>query len=110
MTITKIFSINARFLCYGVITALMPLPTAAIDRLNAQDYSCDGVNEQVKADGAVIVRYPSKRPPGLTLYDRYVADVGFCESDELLQSTAISTRDGMCSLSACRERSHSNDR
>ncbi len=108
MTRLKMLLWYGRCLC--VVAALIPLSASAIDRLNGQDQSCAQVNERIDAKGAIIVRYPSSRSPGLTLYDRYVADIGFCAFDEGRETKMVSTRDGLCELSACRHRFNTNDR
>ena len=54
------------------------LPAEAIGRYNSTAMSCDRVQATIAADGAAIMRYRSKRSPGLPLYGRYVDDGRFC--------------------------------
>lgn len=92
------------------VTLLLAPPAVAVDRLNASEHPCASIHERIESEGAIIVRYPSSRPIGLTLYDRYVAGAYMCGSDDGLVNVTVPAHDGMCTLTACQHQSHSNDR
>lgn len=54
------------------------LPAHAIKRYTITNMACEKVQSLVRNDGAAILRYPSKKVAGMTLYDRYVRDSNFC--------------------------------
>lgn len=73
----------------------------AISRYNIGGKSCGEVQSIVAREGAVILRYTSKR--GLPLYDRYVADSRFCVSSEYATLVTVPTRDNkFCRVYRCR--------
>lgn len=76
----------------------------AISRYDAQSMSCDRIQAAVRKEGAVILRYSSARNPGLPLYDRYVANDGYCEFDEYAQTTWVPAADTRsCPVSVCKD-------
>jgi len=79
---------------------------AAVDRVESLAEPCDFIQQRIKSDGDLVVRYPSTRQPGLILYDRYVENLNQCSSDEQLVSATVPSRDGMCDLRACRFDNH----
>ena len=74
-------------------TIVAASPAAAISRYDTQSLTCDQVRQRVISEGAVILRYPSKRVPGMTLYDRYVTRNAQCESHEYAERAYVPTRD-----------------
>lgn len=75
---------------------------AAISRYNAPALSCDDARAKIRTEGAVILRYPSKRVANMTLYDRYVRDSDACDSNEYAEWTDIPTRDNpKCPVLSC---------
>ena len=54
----------------------------AVSRYDPTRMSCDRVQSTIERQGAVILRYQSRRVAGLPLFDRYVADVRFCRQGE----------------------------
>ncbi|MGL4404470.1 MAG: hypothetical protein ACRCT6_01810, partial [Notoacmeibacter sp.] len=53
-------------------------------------------------NGAAILRYPSTRKPGLTLFDRYVADSRFCQIDEIGKWASVPAKDVQsCRVISC---------
>ncbi|MDQ0454042.1 hypothetical protein [Rhizobium paknamense] len=79
----------------GVLLAVSFVATdaLAIQRYNSTTMTCEGVRQAVRSEGATILRYPSKRVAGMTLYDRYVRDRGFCNSNEYAERATVPTRD-----------------
>jgi hypothetical protein len=56
----------------------------------------------IAADGAAIMRYRSKRNPGLPLYGRYDDDGRFSEADEYARTVFIPARDmAQCPVHEC---------
>jgi hypothetical protein len=77
-------------------------PAAAISRYNSQSLTCAQARQHVIDEGAVILRYPSKRVPGMTLYDRYVTRTAQCSSNEYAERAYVPTRDEpRCPVLAC---------
>lgn len=74
----------------------------AIERLNALQSSCERVQQVVARDGEVILRFPSTRVAGLTLYTRFVRGDLQCDSREMADKSSISTARGeVCKLYVC---------
>lgn len=65
----------------------------AISRYTSTSMSCARVHATIQREGAAIMRYRSTRNPALPLYGRFVAGNGWCEADELAQSTTIPAAD-----------------
>lgn len=93
-------------ICGGLMLALpVTTPAHAIERLQAGSYSCSQLQSAVRQQGAVVIRYPSSRTPGLTLYDRYVASQRYCARGEVLEKASVPARDtASCRLSFCETR------
>lgn len=78
----------------------------AISRYNIGGKSCGEVQSIIAREGAVILRYRSKR--GLPLYDRYVAGSRYCVSNEISVLVTVPTRDNKsCRVYRCRAYSSS---
>jgi hypothetical protein len=78
------------------------LPASAIERVNTNKLSCVKVQTKLIQNGAAILRYPSKRNPSLTLYDRYVGDSRYCPLDEIGKWTSVPAKDTRsCRVIAC---------
>ncbi len=83
----------------------------AIERLSATVATCAAVIDVVQRDGDVILRFPSKRIPGMTLYTRYVRNDRQCESNDRTVTKSVKTADQpQCELLVCSPRSHSQRR
>ncbi|TPP10683.1 hypothetical protein [Rhizobium glycinendophyticum] len=77
-------------------------PAAAISRYNSQSLTCAEARQRVIDEGAVILRYPSKRVPGMTLYDRYVTRNAQCDANEYAERAYVPTRDEpRCPVLSC---------
>jgi hypothetical protein len=53
-------------------------PALAISTQVSTQISCPAIRSLIQRQGAVILRYTSKRPPGLSIYDRAVVDSSKC--------------------------------
>ncbi|KQV36348.1 hypothetical protein ASC96_28150 [Rhizobium sp. Root1204] len=90
---------------------LFTLPAGAIERMYAARASCQQVQGIIARDGAVILRFPSKNVPGLTLYTRYVRSEFKCDSDFGISVRNIETADDInCRLKECTRKSRGSNR
>ncbi len=69
------------------------LPSAAISRYHSPSLSCDEIKSRIADERAVILRYPGKRNPALTVYDRYVASASMCDSHQTTERMSIPASD-----------------
>lgn len=77
-----------------VITLLIGLvatPSFAITRFNPLSMSCETARATVRQQGAVIFRWTS--PQGLPLYDRFVRNSRYCDTNQYAEWKNIPTRD-----------------
>ncbi len=96
MSLLKTVSIAA------LLLGVFALPAQAIERVNTNKLSCATVQTKLIQNGAAILRYPSKRNPSLTLYDRYVGDSRYCERDEIGKWASVPAKDTRsCRVIAC---------
>ena len=78
----------------------------AISRHNSQSLSCDSVHAIIDREGAAIMRYQSRRNPGLTLFDRFVSNAAFCDTEKYPVPATIPTADtNRCEVFRCVDRS-----
>ena len=86
-------------------TALLAITTGealAISRYQTMSMSCDQVHAALRRDGAAILRWQSRRNPGLPLYGKYVSDSRFCELGEVIDFESVPTRDARsCPVYQC---------
>ena len=77
-------------------------PALAIQRYNIETMTCSSVQSAVNRDGAAILRWQSKRNPGLPLYDRYVRNFLFCDTQEFTTRDYLPTADNAsCPVLKC---------
>ena len=87
-----------------VLLGAFALPAQAIERVNTSKLSCATVQTKLVQNGAAILRYPSKRNPSLTLYDRYVGDSRYCGLDEIGKWASVPAKDARsCRVIACQK-------
>lgn len=86
-----------------VTLAAATLPAQAISRYQSTGMSCAAIQDVISKQTAAIMRYPSKRVPGLVLYDRYVKNGNYCDSGEVTETVTIPSRDGQCPVYHCIE-------
>lgn len=88
----------------GLALAASAAQAHAISRYNSESLTCDEARSIVAHEGAAILRY-SGRNPGMTLYDRYVAHGGYCQSSEYAKNDWVPTADtASCPVLSCEER------
>ncbi len=68
-------------------------PALAISRYNSLSLTCDAARQKVINEGAAVLRYPSTRVQGMTLYDRYVTRNEQCDAHEYAERSYVPTRD-----------------
>lgn len=74
----------------------------AISRYNALSMSCAAANAAARAEGAVILRYPSQKVRGMTLYERAVRSSAECGNYEYAETRFVTTSDAArCPILAC---------
>ena len=75
----------------------------ALERTSASSLRCNGAMDAIRRDGAIIVRRPSERVSGLTVYDRYVSGAASCNADEIAVLQDIKTVDApICAFFICK--------
>lgn len=83
--------------------AVLATPALAISRYNSRSMSCDEAHRRIAAERAVILRYPSTRVAGMTLYDRFVSNAGMCGNREIPERFVVPTKDRPnCPVYACK--------
>lgn len=87
-----------------IAVTLVAQPALAISRYNSTALTCDQVRQRVINEGAVILRYPSTRVKGMTLYDRYVTRNAQCDPHEYAERAYVPTRDtARCPVLNCQD-------
>lgn len=90
-----------------LITLLLAVSASqayAIGKYNISGMTCGQVQAIIAREHAAILRYPSRRNPGLTLYDRYVSNGSYCATEEYAKYTTVPTRDDKtCPVYYCRD-------
>lgn len=78
-------------------------PALAISRYNFLDKSCEAVQQIIKAEKSVLLRYPS-RDGKVMLYDRYVSNDGQCGTNFFYAANAsVPTKDNpSCPVRNCK--------
>lgn len=90
----------SRLLAVALILATAG-PADAISRYSALQLSCGEITAIIRRDGAAIFRYPSPRRTGMTLYDRYVRNGGYCARHQSLEKVYIPSESGQCLVQHC---------
>lgn len=83
---------------------MLAQPALAISRYNSTALTCDEVRQRVINERAVILRYPSTRVKGMTLYDRYVTRNALCDQRQYAARAYVPTRDtDRCPVLNCQD-------
>lgn len=67
------------FILLSLLVTSAATPALAISRYSSMSMTCAEARAIINRERAVIMRYPARRTPNMTLYDRYVADSGACD-------------------------------
>lgn len=87
-----------------IATMTLAEPALAISRYNSTTLTCDQVRQRVINERAVILRYPSTRVKGMTLYDRYVTRSAMCDPHEYAERAYVPARDtDRCPVLNCQD-------
>jgi hypothetical protein len=82
---------------------LVSFDAFAIQRYTSTSMSCNEVRATIRRDGAALMRYMSKRVPGLPLHGRYVVDDRFCDMGEYADRAWIRAADtDSCPVRECK--------
>lgn len=74
----------------------------AISRYNSLTLTCAAANAAARAEGAVVLRYPSTKVRGMTLFERAVRSSAECGNHEYAETRFIATSDTpRCPILAC---------
>lgn len=78
---------------------------------NPRKMQCEAVQQSIRANGAVTLRYTSTRVRNLPLYNRYVRNSAYCSSDEFATPANVPTLDNPnCRVNICEHRSRDDER
>ena len=92
---------RACLLC--ALLAVQANEATAASKFSSSSMSCAALGKIIEHEGAVILRYPSRKVPGLTLYDRYVRDASYCSGTDTLARAAVPANDDKsCPVFICR--------
>lgn len=87
----------------GLLIASAATPALAISRYNSMSMTCAEAKAVINRERAVIMRYPARRTPNMTLYDRYVADSNACDNGYYAEQDYLPTKDrASCPVYICR--------
>ncbi|TIS87429.1 hypothetical protein [Mesorhizobium sp.] len=87
----------------AICLTLVAAEAQAISRYDPTRMSCGRVQATIAREGAVILRYPSGRVPGLPLYDRYVQTHQFCNMGEVTARASVPSADTRsCTVYKCK--------
>ena len=93
------------FYLLGLMLLFSTEDTYSISRYNSTSLTCAQAKQIINTEGAVIIRYPAKYTPGLTLHDRFVKNARQCQLDEYTARKSIPTADtNSCRLRHCKIR------
>ncbi|MDK4714639.1 hypothetical protein [Rhizobium sp. CNPSo 4039] len=91
------------FILLGLLITSAATPALAISRYNSMSMTCAEARAVINRERAVIMRYPARRTPNMTLYDRYVADSGACDMGFYAYQDYLPTKDrASCPVYICR--------
>ncbi len=104
MQVLKMHLVAIAATCFAAALLLVALPVQAAPRVQTITKSCVSIQTTLIENGAAILRYPAKRNPSLTLYDRYVGDSRFCQSNEIGKWASVPAKDTRsCRVIACQK-------
>jgi hypothetical protein len=95
-----------RTLVLGVVAVSLSAGAAfGFERKVARSITCEDAKEVISRDGAVVLRFPSERIPGLTLYTQFVRSKNICDGNQDVVRQTVILADGQCELVRCVHRS-----
>lgn len=85
----------------AVAASLVASEASAISRYNSTNLSCERIQNILATQKAAIFRYPSKRVANLPLYDRYVRNGSYCDTNQVTEEVTIPSANGQCPVLHC---------
>ena len=82
-----------KIILLAMLAATAATPALAINRYNSMSYTCSQAQALINRERAVIMRYPAKHTPNMTLYDRYVEDSRSCDVGYYAEQDYLPTKD-----------------
>lgn len=80
-------------------------------RYNPRIMQCADVQQAIRDNGAVTLRYMSTRVQNLPLYNRYVRNSSYCDSSEFATPANVPTADNpICRVNICQHRTRDDER
>lgn len=84
--------------------SLISIEAHAISRYNSKSMSCASLQSKVRSEGAILLRWPSTRNPGLPLGDRFVRNSNYCAPHHWASTFNVPSADRKkCPLRNCRK-------
>ncbi|MFU0506696.1 hypothetical protein [Pseudaminobacter sp. NGMCC 1.201702] len=88
----------------GLCLSVLGVQAQAVSRYNPTRMYCAEVQATIDGEGAVILRYQSRRNPSLPLYDRYVSHAGYCSFNEWAAPAYVPSADtASCPVRKCEQ-------
>ena len=90
-----------------LLTAIALLATDALAaetvmRQNSKNMTCEAVQNMIRQEGKVILRWPSKKTPDMTMYNMYVSSSTPCVGQGVIAATTVATSDNpKCKVNYC---------
>lgn len=85
----------------AVAVTMLAGSAEAISRYNSPSLSCARIHDIIASERAAIFRFPSTHVQKLTLYDRYVSDSAYCDTQEVIERVTIPSSNGACPVLHC---------
>lgn len=82
-----------RLACLLLMLSVLPATAQPVSRYESAALACEDLRSKVREEGAVILRYNSRKNPSLELYGRFVRDSRYCEYEERAKTTYVPAAD-----------------
>jgi hypothetical protein len=77
----------------GAMTQFSVPHYGANSRYNPMTMSCAEIQNRIRDEGAVVLRFPSSRDQSRMMFGRYVSSDRYCSADEMLSATSVPASD-----------------
>jgi hypothetical protein len=102
---------TAKAIALAALAVATATGAQAESRFNPRKMQCEDVQQVIRANGAVTLRYTSARVRNLPLYNRYVRNSAYCAPDEFASPANVPTLDNPdCRVNICEHRSNDDER
>lgn len=93
---------NMKFLATTLVMIAAASPCLAMSTLISTQLSCPTIHAEVNRQGAVLLRYRSKNPAAIVIYDRVVSDPEKCKGSGFGERSYFPSADGKpCAVWTC---------